>query len=148
MKNSTMEKFGYPDTLIGEMESWAVMLRPAQVTLGSLILACREDATSLGAVSPEASQEFAVICKRVESLLATQFAPDKLNFMALMMIDPHVHFHIVPRYETARQFLGKTLVDRDWPKPPNLLETAEFSEDELSHLLEELRRCWRESLEC
>ena len=37
--NVTMQKFGYPDTLIAEYDHWVVLLRPSQVTLGSLVLA-------------------------------------------------------------------------------------------------------------
>ena len=44
MTNETMRKFGYPDTLIREYEHWVVLLRPAQVTLGSLVLAAKSDA--------------------------------------------------------------------------------------------------------
>ena len=39
MANATMRKFGYPETLIRQWDHWAVLLRPAQVTLGSLVLA-------------------------------------------------------------------------------------------------------------
>ena len=45
MANPTMIKFGYPDTLVREWDHWVVLLRPAQVTLGSLVLAARSDAT-------------------------------------------------------------------------------------------------------
>ena len=45
--NPTIEKFGYPATLVREFEHWVVLLRPAQVTLGSLVLAAKSDATRL-----------------------------------------------------------------------------------------------------
>ena len=41
--NPTIEKFGYPTTLIREYEHWLVLLRPEQVTLGSLVLAAKSD---------------------------------------------------------------------------------------------------------
>jgi len=37
--NPTLEKFGYPATLLVELEHWAILLRREQVTLGSLVLA-------------------------------------------------------------------------------------------------------------
>ena len=40
---STIEKFGYPASLIGELQHWMILLRPAQVTLGSLVLAAKSD---------------------------------------------------------------------------------------------------------
>ena len=47
--NPTIEKFGYPATLVREFEHWVVLLRPAQVTLGSLVLAAKSDATAYSA---------------------------------------------------------------------------------------------------
>ena len=37
--NETIRKFGYPATLVREFEHWLVLARPAQPTLGSLVLA-------------------------------------------------------------------------------------------------------------
>ena len=36
--NATILKFGYPQNLIHEGRHWAVLVRPAQPTLGSLVL--------------------------------------------------------------------------------------------------------------
>ena len=51
MANQTMLRFGYPDSLVAEAEHWVVLLRPQQVTAGCLILACKEDARSLGKIT-------------------------------------------------------------------------------------------------
>lgn len=142
MTNSTMENFGYPDNCVGESGSWVVLLRPSQITLGSLLLICREDVTSLGAISEQASREFGSVCARLESLLSTVFAPDKFNYLALMMIDPHVHYHVLPRYESERTFAGRSFADSNWPKPPNLFEPLDMSADEMNELLETFRKHW------
>ncbi|MEK7719657.1 MAG: HIT family protein, partial [Bacteroidota bacterium] len=39
--NQTIKAFDYPDTLIKEYEYWVVLLRPQQITLGSLIIAAK-----------------------------------------------------------------------------------------------------------
>ncbi len=52
--NATMEKFGYPDTLIREYENWVVLLRPQQATLGALVLICKESVDALSSISVEA----------------------------------------------------------------------------------------------
>ena len=75
-----------------------VLLRPAQPTLGSLVLACKEDATSLGAVSGAAYAELALATADIERTLGQAFDFRKINYLALMMVDPHVHFHVIPRY--------------------------------------------------
>ena len=41
--NPTMQKFGYPDSLIREYDHWVVLLRPQQVTLGALVLVCKDE---------------------------------------------------------------------------------------------------------
>ena len=56
--NETMKKFGHPETIVREFDRWAVVLRPKQVTLGSLVLGCKEpvtDSKHLIALGPEAS---------------------------------------------------------------------------------------------
>jgi diadenosine tetraphosphate (Ap4A) HIT family hydrolase len=92
--NATIDKFGYPATLLHEYEDWVVLLRPAQPTLGSLVLACKEDATSLGTVSAKAYAELATVIADLERALSTAFDHQKINYLALMMVDPHVHFHV------------------------------------------------------
>ena len=38
MVNAVMKSFNYPHTLIKEYDNWVVLLRPMQVTVGSLVL--------------------------------------------------------------------------------------------------------------
>ena len=71
--NATITKFGYPASLLREYRSWVVLLRPAQPTLGSLVLACKEDANSLGAVSATAYSELAVATADIERALRATF---------------------------------------------------------------------------
>jgi diadenosine tetraphosphate (Ap4A) HIT family hydrolase len=118
--NQTIEKFGYPESLIHESSSWVVLLRPKQVTLGCAVLACKEDATTFGDVSPEAYAELAEVTRSLEAALQASFAPQKLNLLALMMVDPHVHFHVVPRYSEAQEFAGVDFPDKGWPKHPDM----------------------------
>jgi diadenosine tetraphosphate (Ap4A) HIT family hydrolase len=133
MANETMHKFGYPASLIREYEHWAVLLRPAQVTLGSLVLAAKSDATAFGQLPAGAHLELATITKEIEATLFAQTGYEKINYLMLMMVDPHVHFHVFPRYSGDRT-LGKTrLGDSGWPGQPDLksgvsLDSLEFEE--------------------
>ena len=43
--NATIEKFGYPATLVAQFDHWLVLLRPSQPTLGSLVLAEQKNKT-------------------------------------------------------------------------------------------------------
>lgn len=124
--NATMQKFGYPDSLVREFEHWVVLLRPSQVTLGSLVLAAKSDAMAFGALPPAAHAELAVITSYVERILSQAVHYDRINYLMLMMVDPHVHFHIFPRYEGSRSFESVTIADAGWPGPPDLKSGQEI----------------------
>jgi diadenosine tetraphosphate (Ap4A) HIT family hydrolase len=140
--NATIEKFGYPSSLLHEYRSWVVLLRPAQPTLGSLVLACREDATSLGAVSSAAYAELATATADLEHALRQAFDFRKINYLALMMVDPHVHFHVIPRYAEARDFDGVRCEDAAWPKAPDLSSTLALNAAQMVALRVRLLAVW------
>ena len=60
----------------------------------------------------------------------------------LMMVDPNVHFHVIPRYEGERSAEGVTVVDAGWPKAPALNEAVELSPDQIAALSRWLKRSW------
>ena len=118
--NPTMNKFGYPASVVADYTSWVVLLRPQQVTLGALVLVCKEAATSFGALSPAAGAELVGVAQDAEQALGAAFAHDKINYLMLMMVDPDVHFHVLPRYAGARQCGEQAFSDVAWPGPPRL----------------------------
>lgn len=118
--NETIEKFGYPGTLVREYDHWVVLLRPAQPTLGSLVLAAKPDCTDFSALPAEAFAELATVTKAIEDALKGFVDYAKINYLMLMMVDPNVHFHVIPRYDGAREFGGTQYVDAGWPKVPDL----------------------------
>ena len=133
MANQTMLKFGYPGSQVREYEHWVVLLRPSQVTLGSLVLAAKSDATAFGQLPPGAHAELAAITRDVEAKLAKEIGYERINYLMLMMVDPHVHFHIFPRYNGGRTLGDSVIEDRGWPGPPDLgsgqtLDDSQFDE--------------------
>lgn len=128
MTNATLLKFGYPDTLIEEGPRWAVLLRPAQVTLGSLVLVCREPVTAFSRLSPQAFVELGEVTGRIERSLKKAFAFDRINYLMLMMVDPDVHFHVIPRYAHERQVAGVLFSDPSWPGPPDLARANDLDD--------------------
>ena len=118
--NATIERFGYPATLIAQFDHWLVLLRPAQPTLGSLVLAARSDATAFGDLPAAAHAELKTATATIEAALAKAVDYGKINYLMLMMVDPHVHFHVIPRYEGSRSAAGLTIRDAGWPGQPDL----------------------------
>ena len=137
--NATIKKFGYPATLVKDFSKWVILQRPQQVTLGSLVLACTEKVTALSALSPEAFAELHEITGAVEGALARGFAYDKINYLMLMMVDPDVHFHILPRYAQTRSFAGRDFYDYGWPGPPDFTRVNATDEEVTRAILDHLR---------
>jgi diadenosine tetraphosphate (Ap4A) HIT family hydrolase len=118
--NATIEKFGWPASLVAEFDHWLVLARPAQPTLGALVLAARSEATAFGDLPAEAHAELKAVTTAIEAALGKAVGYTRLNYLMLMMVDPHVHFHVIPRYEGAREWQGRTFADGGWPKVPDL----------------------------
>lgn len=140
--NETIRRFGYPATLVAEYEHWIVLLRPAQPTLGSLILANKSEATAFSDLDSTAFAELPQAVGDIEHVLRDAIAYSKINYLMLMMVDPHVHFHVVPRYEGARSACGVTVPDAGWPKVPALGEAVALDEAQIDALAAWLRSLW------
>lgn len=119
--NKTIEAFGYPESLIRDYEHWVVLLRPTQVTVGSLVIAAKSEATHLGQLSDAEWAEFAKVSQDCEQLTRTEFDAVKFNYLALMMKDPNVHFHFIPRYASPVRLNGIEYKDPDWPLKTELV---------------------------
>ena len=138
--NATILKFGFPATLVREFEHWLVLVRPGQVTLGSLVLAAKSDATAYGALPQAAFTEQAAVTAAIEAGLAAFCRYQRINYLMLMMVDPHVHFHVIPRYSGTRAWNGVELADSGWPGPPDLKSAIDMSPSEINDLRDELAR--------
>ena len=141
--NPTIEKFGYPATLVREYEHWLVLLRPAQVTLGSLVLAAKSDATAYGQLPAQAFAEQAVAVAAIERSLAEFTSFEKINYLMLMMVDPNVHFHVIPRYQGSRTWEGKEFADAGWPGPPQLGSSIALEPEEIARMTSQLSIIFR-----
>jgi diadenosine tetraphosphate (Ap4A) HIT family hydrolase len=140
--NATIRRFGYPATLVAEYDHWVVLLRPAQPTLGSLVLAAKSEARSFPDLPQEAFAELQEAVAEIERALAAAVRHEKVNYLMLMMVDPHVHFHVIPRYEGERSACGVTVPDAGWPKVPALGQAAELTPDQTEALVVYLKESW------
>lgn len=136
--NPTLIKFGYPDTRIKDYKHWAVLLRPEQVTLASLVLINTSQAQSMKDLSPAAFAELANVTADIETVLQSAFAYDKISYLCFMLNDPNVHFHVLPRYSADRDFAGATFKDPTWPGHADLSTKNDLSKDALESLRQNL----------
>lgn len=141
--NATMTKFGFPETVVADYVSWTLQLRPKQVTLGSLVLVCKAPVRAFHEIGAAAFAELERVTTDIERVLTTLVRYERINYLMLMMVDPDVHFHVIPRYSQARSFAGAEFVDAGWPGPPDL-KTGIDAEDILrAELLTALRTEWK-----
>jgi diadenosine tetraphosphate (Ap4A) HIT family hydrolase len=140
--NQTINRFGYPETLIAEYPHWVVLLRPSQPTLGSLVLAAKSDALAFAELPAAAFAELAGIVSDIETALRARVQYQKINYLMLMMADPNVHFHVIPRYEGEREAEGVKVPDKGWPKPPVLGEAVDLNPKQIAALAAWLKKDW------
>ncbi len=140
--NETIHRFGYPETLIAEYRHWVVLLRPAQPTLGSLVLAAKSEVLSFAELTPEAFAELQQAVADIERALGAAIRFEKINYVMLMMVDPHVHFHVVPRYEGEREACGVRVEDKGWPKVPALGDALTLEPEQIEALSGYLKGFW------
>jgi diadenosine tetraphosphate (Ap4A) HIT family hydrolase len=140
--NPTEIKFGDPAMRVAQTTHWTVLLRPRQPTLGSLVLVCREPVHAFSELSAAAYADLRDVLRRVEPALREVSAYERINYLMLMMVDPDVHFHVIPRYPGTRTFLGADYRDAGWPGPPDLEAALTPATDARDALLERLRGVW------
>ncbi len=137
--NATIEKFGHPATLVAEYDHWVVLLRPAQPVLGALVLAAKSDATAFGDLPAEAHAELKTVTAAIETALGKAVGYAKINYLMLMMVDPHVHFHVLPRYDGERSGAGVSVADAGWPGQPDLGQAVKLDGDQVAALADWLK---------
>lgn len=142
MTNPTALKFGYPNTLVAETRHWWVLVRPQQPTFGSLVLVCKDEADAFSQLSPAAFADLQHAVVGIEAVLGRLVAYERINYLMLMMVDRDVHFHVIPRYEGAREDAGVSYPDAGWPGTPNLVAHVALDPDAAAALARRLSDLW------
>ncbi len=140
--NDTMRKFGAPQTIIHSFQYWSVLLRPAQATLGALVLIAHEPVKAFSGLSAASFAEMHAVINQIEFTLTKAFQYDKINYLMLMMVDPDVHFHVIPRYAQPKPFAGMEFIDAGWPAMPSLGQVNTTDAAINQHIMNHLQSCW------
>ena len=133
--NATLQKFGYPQNLVKEHDHWCILLRPQQITLGSLILAAKSESTAFADLPRAAFVELATVIPEIEHSLQRFNPYNKINYLMLMMVDPHVHLHVIPRYAGSQVFDDIEFPDKGWPGQADLKSAPELTDKLRKNLL-------------
>ncbi len=108
--------------------SWTWSVRPGQPTLGAGILSLNRHAETFSEVTEDEMIDLAGLVSQLESAVRSAFDHRIMNYLMLMMVDHHVHYHVVPRYEGPRKFAGRDWVDNGWPALPVLTDNQHSDE--------------------
>jgi diadenosine tetraphosphate (Ap4A) HIT family hydrolase len=131
------EKFKVDEFKIYESKFWVWSLRPVHNTLGAGILSLRRYAENFSDLSEEEGADLVKIVKVIEKALKVNYSYDRINYLMLMMIDPHLHYHVLPRYNSEQKFDNQKFEDNGWPKLPQLT-APDFPSDTLHKIKEKL----------
>jgi diadenosine tetraphosphate (Ap4A) HIT family hydrolase len=58
----------------------------------------------------------------------------------LMMSDPEVHFHVIPRYSENKIFKNQEFLDLSYPTAPDLSKFIKIENDDILELANELKK--------
>lgn len=110
-----IERFAVDQNLLVDSRLWMAVLRPRQVTLGALVLLPKRFVPDYSDLSADEAADLFPLVTACQRVVRNVFQADKFNLIAAMMKDPFLHFHLIPRYESSRDFAGVTWTDQDWP---------------------------------
>jgi diadenosine tetraphosphate (Ap4A) HIT family hydrolase len=131
-------KFQVAHLEIAAVPGWVLSVRPGQLVLGSMVLSLRSGKCDLAALDATEAQGLVAGLGMAETLVRSVYGAVRINALCLMMQDPIVHFHLLPRYDAVIRRHGLDWTDADWPGPP-MIRPLSSEPDILKAIRDELR---------
>jgi diadenosine tetraphosphate (Ap4A) HIT family hydrolase len=130
--------------VLHESANWRAVLNKNQAHLGRMIvyLRTREIDDPLELTRNERDELWDEVFPALARALDVAFAPDRINYAHLANQVHHVHWHVVPRYETSpdREFAGFSFVDPKPGRPYSRAKKRRPPNDVLRAICAEIRR--------
>ena len=127
------EKFGIEQNIIFQTKYWNWSLRPLQPVVGSGILSANFPVERMSDLPVEAGEDLIKMMKIIENTLKKAVGMELMNYVMLMLVDHHVHYHVIPRFSGKVTINGKTFTDEFWCKPV-VLDSGKYSKEELEDI--------------
>lgn len=135
-----------PGELLTETKKWSVRLGNNQAYFGRAFVVLRNHKASLSDLSKQEWSEFEMIVEQLESAYKLAFNANPINWSCLMnnafrngASNPHVHWHVYPRYKNAPVLNGEHYEDSLYGEHYN--PTAEqLVTDDVVHQIAEILR--------
>lgn len=129
-------KFRIEELHLADIQGWTLSLRPGQPMLGAMVLSVRSGTRDLARLTPEEAVGMGAGLGLAERLARDVFGAVRINALCLMMQDPIVHFHVLPRYDRPVRAAGCEWTDADWPGPPQI--AGDPADDAVLHALRDI----------
>ena len=110
---------------VGEMKAGTLYLFKDQAHKGRCVLALKDHKKELCECEPQELADFTADLARASGAVKELWGCTKLNLASFGDSNPHLHFHIVPKYEGGFEFGGNFLITN--PDPVYLTD-AEYQE--------------------
>ncbi|MCX6811453.1 MAG: HIT family protein [Candidatus Berkelbacteria bacterium] len=133
----------YDKYRVFDFEHWVLFLNIGQQYLGRCYLALKRDG-AIDIFEDTKPCELAELLRAVATIkkaMAELFGPDKYDYCSLGNEWHHCHLHLIPRYQSERQFFGFTFIDQCWGRNYALYDrNITFPNELLFQLCDALRK--------
>jgi len=93
-------------TLIKKFDKWYVSLNPNQYYLGRQSIILNRHFEDFSEINKNERDELFEIMKRSKEVITDLFEPDMFSYYVAGNIVPHLHMHLIPRYNHEVEFEG------------------------------------------
>lgn len=115
---------------------WRVFLDDDQAYLGRCRIILKRHAGTLSMLTADEWKDFGQVVKRIELIVTKSFEPEVFNWTCMVndaylqeFPDPHIHWHMRPRYSKPVAIEGVTFDDPDFGKHYDRARKRQVSED-------------------
>ncbi len=123
-----------------QKDYWTLVLNENQATLGRVFFVLNRHETDIANLTDDEVLLLWAFVRETKAALIALFAPNHFNYMFLMNLTPHVHFHIFPRYAEPREFANQTFADSRYGDHYDPDESRALDEAAEAELIAALRR--------
>ncbi|MBI2075106.1 MAG: HIT family protein [Candidatus Harrisonbacteria bacterium] len=149
MENNECKYCGFSakdENFIFETPFWKVFLAPEQSYLGRSMIVLKRHAGSLSDLTVEELVDFGGAVKKIEAAAKKAFHAIMFNWTCMMndmyraaKADPHVHWHVRPRYNRAIEISGTRFTDSEFGQHYNRDRMQEVPSDVRKEIIAKLR---------
>lgn len=131
---------------IFETPFWRVFLAPEQSYVGRSLVVLKRHTGSLSNLTGEELLDFGAVVKKFETAAKKSFDATMFNWTCMMndffrtlTPDPHVHWHVRPRYKHPVEFFGVRFTDPEFGQHYNRDRIQEVPSDVRKEIIAKLR---------